>query len=147
MSLTDLTGVDWVWTMIAVDCHARGLTLVVLILRVQARWGGCPIAVPINVALHKKKHTTTTTAHAAAMIRELARWLPERTFHLCADGAYACLAGADLPRTHLLPGPPRRRPLPGCAAAHRQTRATAHQGRPATHPTRDRRDSPPKPVV
>ena len=35
------------------------------------------------------------------MIRELAEWLPDRQLHLCADGAYACLAGADLPRTHL----------------------------------------------
>ncbi len=81
--------------------YARGLNLVVLTLRVQAPWGGCPIAVPINVRLHKKKDTTTTTAHATAMIGELARWLPERTFHLCADGAYASLAGANLPRTHL----------------------------------------------
>ena len=81
--------------------YARGLNLVVLTLRAQAPWGGCPIAVPISVALHQKKDTTTTTAHAAAMIRELAGWLPERTFHLCADGAYACLAGAHLPRTHL----------------------------------------------
>jgi len=39
--------------------------------------------------------------HAAAMVRELAGWLPRRDLHLCADGAYATLAGADLPRTHL----------------------------------------------
>jgi len=81
--------------------YARGLNLVVLTLRVQAPWGRCPIAVPINVALHKKKDDTTTVEHAAAMVRELADWLPERHFHLCADGAYASLAGADLPRTHL----------------------------------------------
>ena len=35
------------------------------------------------------------------MIRELAARLPHRSFHLCADGAYACLAGAGLPRTHV----------------------------------------------
>jgi hypothetical protein len=35
------------------------------------------------------------------MIRELADWLPDRSFHLAADGAYATLAGAGLPRTHL----------------------------------------------
>jgi len=35
------------------------------------------------------------------MIRELAEWLPERDFHLCADGAYASLAGARLPRCQL----------------------------------------------
>ena len=82
--------------------YAVGLNLVVVTLRVQPRWGGTPIAVPVNVRLHKKKDTTTTIEHAAAMIRELADWLPERGFHLAADGAYATLAGAGLPRTHLM---------------------------------------------
>lgn len=81
--------------------YALGLNLVVVTLRVRPPWGGCPIAVPVNVRLHKKNDTTTTVAHAAAMVRELAGWLPERHFHLCADGAYASLAGAGLPRTHL----------------------------------------------
>jgi len=126
--------------------YARGLNLVVLTLPTQAPWGGCPIAVPINVALHQKKDTTTTTAHAAAMIRELAGWLPERTFHLCADGAYACLAGAHLPRTHLTSRIRRDAalyqagPRPPANAGDRAPRAT---GCPP-HP--DRRDSPPKPV-
>src|ERR1035437_1860811 len=35
------------------------------------------------------------------MMRELASWLPDRQLHLCADGAYATLAGADLPRTQV----------------------------------------------
>ena len=48
-----------------------------------------------------KNDTTTTVAHAAEMIRELAGWLPDRKLHLCADGAYASLAGADLPRTQV----------------------------------------------
>ncbi|MGH9177370.1 MAG: IS701 family transposase [Acidimicrobiales bacterium] len=81
--------------------HAVGLNLVVITLRVVPPWGGCPIALPINVRLHRKADATTTVAHAADMIRELAGWLPERSFHLCADGAYASLAGAGLPRTHL----------------------------------------------
>ena len=51
--------------------------------------------------LHKNNDTTTTVAHAAEMIRELAGWLPDRKLHLCADGAYASLAGADLPRTQV----------------------------------------------
>jgi len=107
--------------------YALGLNLVVVTLRVAPPWGGQPIAVPVNVALHKKNDTTTTVAHAAQMIRELASWLPGRHFHLCADGAYASLAGADLPRTHLTsrirrdaalyqPAPPR----------------TGRRGRPAT---------------
>ena len=61
-------------------------------------WGGCPIALPVNVALHRKGDVTTTVAHAAAMLRQLAAWLPARSFHLCADGAYASLAGAGLAR-------------------------------------------------
>ena len=51
--------------------------------------------------VHRKHDATTTIGHAAAMIREIADWLPERYFHLDADGAYATLAGAGLPRTQL----------------------------------------------
>jgi hypothetical protein len=81
--------------------YALGLNLVVVTLRVQPPWGGPPIAIPVNARLHTKNDTTTTIEHAAAMIRELADWLPDRCLHLCADGAYATLAGQDLPRTHL----------------------------------------------
>lgn len=81
--------------------YALGLNMVVITLRVNPPWGGCPVAVPVNVRLHRKNDSITTVGHAAAMIRELAGWLPERDFHLCADGAYASLAGAGLPRCHL----------------------------------------------
>jgi len=81
--------------------YALGLNLVVITLRVTPPWGGCPIALPVNVRLHRKGDRTTTLGHAADMMRELAGWLPERAFHLCADGAYASLAGAGLPRTHV----------------------------------------------
>jgi hypothetical protein len=81
--------------------YALGLNLVVVTLRVQPGWGGTPIAVPVNARLHRKNDTTTTIGHAEAMIRELAAWLPQRCFQLAADGAYATLAGAGLPRTHL----------------------------------------------
>ncbi len=81
--------------------YALGLNLVVVTLRVQPRWGGTPIAVPVHARLHRKADTTTTIEHAATMIRELADWLPERCFHLAADGVYATLAGAGLPRTQL----------------------------------------------
>lgn len=78
--------------------YALGLNLVVITLRVAPPWGGCPIGVPINVRLHRKGDQTTTIEHATAMMREIAAWLPERVFHLCADGAYASLASASLPR-------------------------------------------------
>jgi DDE superfamily endonuclease len=81
--------------------YARGLNLVVITLQVRPPWGGCPVAVPVNVRVHKKHDVTTTIAHAAAMITEIAGWLPDRCFHLVADGAYATLAGAGLPRTQL----------------------------------------------
>ncbi len=79
--------------------YASGLNLVVVTLRVTPPWGGCPVGIPLNVRLHRKADPTTTIAHAAAMIRELADWLPQRSFQLCADGAYAALAGIELPGT------------------------------------------------
>lgn len=81
--------------------YALGLNLVVVTLRVTPPWGSMPIAVPVNARLRRKKDGTTTVEHAAQMIRELSRWLPERQLHLCADGAYASLAGADLPNTQI----------------------------------------------
>jgi hypothetical protein len=111
-----------------------GLNLVVILLRVRPPWGGVPIAVPVNARLHRKKDPTSTVEHAEQMLREFATWLPDRDLHLCADGAYASLADADLPRTHA---------PAGCAATPRSTNqphhapanaAGPHQRRPATHP-------------
>lgn len=81
--------------------YALGLNLIVVTLRVTPPWGSMPIAIPVNARLHKKKDPITTVEHAAQMMRELANWLPDRQLHLCADGAYASLAGAELPRTHV----------------------------------------------
>jgi hypothetical protein len=81
--------------------YALGLNLVVVTLRVTPPWGGCPMALPVNVRLRRKGDPTPITTHAAEMIRDLAAWLPERSFHVCADGAFSCLAGAELPRCHV----------------------------------------------
>jgi hypothetical protein len=81
--------------------YARGLNLVVITLTIHPPWGGQPVAVPVNVRVHRKHDETTTIAHAAAMLTEIAAWLPEREFHLVADGAYATLAGAGLTRTQV----------------------------------------------
>lgn len=81
--------------------YARGLNLVVITLTLHPPWGGCPIAVPVNARVHAKHDETTTIAHAAAMMRQIAGWFPHRCFHLVADGAYATLAGAGLPRTQM----------------------------------------------
>lgn len=117
--------------------YASGLNLVVITLRVNPPWGRCPIGVPINVRLHRKNDPTTTLAHAAAMIRELTDWLPERSFHLCADGAYASLAGAALPRTHLTSRMRRDAALYEPAPAR-----TGRRGRPRTKG--DRLGTPPE---
>lgn len=36
------------------------------------------------------------------MVEEVAGWLPDHSFVLCCDGAYASLAGRTLPRTHFV---------------------------------------------
>jgi hypothetical protein len=81
--------------------YARGLNLVVICLQIRPPWNGPMISVPVNVRIHRKHDKTTTVAHAQAMIAEIAGWLPDRSLHLVADGAYACLAGRDLPQCHL----------------------------------------------
>ena len=78
--------------------YATGLNLVVVTLRVAPPWGGMPVGVPVGVRLHRKGGPTTTEL-AAEILVELAGWLPDRCFSLCADGAYATLAGRRLPRT------------------------------------------------
>ncbi len=78
--------------------YATGLNLVVVTLRVRPPWTGMPIGVPVGVRLHRKDGAKTT-ALACEIIVELAGWLPDRHFELCGDGAYACLAGRNLPRT------------------------------------------------
>ena len=79
---------------------AFGLNLVVLTLRVTAPWGGEPLGLPVNMRLHRKGGKTLIEL-ASEMIREFCSWFPQREFNLCADGAYATLAGAALPRVHV----------------------------------------------
>jgi hypothetical protein len=78
--------------------YARGLSLVVLTLRVTPPWGGEPLGLPINMRLHRKKAATYLEL-AIEMLREVAGWFPERGFALFCDGAYASLVGVALPRT------------------------------------------------
>lgn len=81
--------------------YARGLNLVVLAVRIDPPWGGMPIALPVGVRLHRKGGTKLP-ALAVELMTELATRLPERRFIICADGAYACLAGHELPRTTIV---------------------------------------------
>ena len=80
--------------------YATGLNLVVVTLRVRPPWGGQPIGVPVGVRLHRKGGPTTLDL-AVEIVTEIASWLPQRSFALCADGAYASLARRGLPRTTL----------------------------------------------
>jgi len=92
---------DAVRSTVKTVVYALGLNLVVVCLRVQPAWGGCPIAIPVNVRLHRKHDTTTTIGHTAAMLAEIAGWFPGRHLHLTADGTYATLARALPSRVHL----------------------------------------------
>lgn len=117
--------------------YARGLNLVVICLRVNPPWGGCPIAIPVNVRLHRKHDDVTTIAHAATMMNEIAGWLPGRDLHLCADGAYATLA-SRLPTGAQLTSRMRRD-----AALYRPAPPrTGKRGRPRTKG--DRLPTPPE---
>jgi hypothetical protein len=80
--------------------YALGLNVVVLTLRLTPPWGGEPLGLPVNVRVYRKGGPSHLEL-GAAMLRALATWLPDRTFALTCDGAYAALAGMDLPRTHV----------------------------------------------
>ena len=83
--------------------YAFGLNLVVLTLRVTAPWGGEPLGLPINLRVYRKgKERPSHIDLAEEMIREVAAWFPDRNLCLCADGAYATLAGRRLPRTQVV---------------------------------------------
>ena len=56
---------------------------------------------PINVRLYKKGGPSHLDL-MQQMAEEVAGWLPNHRFVLHCDGAYASLAGRELPRTHLI---------------------------------------------
>ena len=77
-----------------------GLNIVVLALKIVPPWGGQPLALPLTVRLHTKGGATLLDL-AEQMVIQVASWLPQRRFQLCADGFYAPLAGRALPQTEL----------------------------------------------
>lgn len=80
--------------------YALGLNLVVLTLRITPPWGGEPLGLPINCRLYRKGGPSHLDL-GEAMIKEAAAWLPDHHFNLSCDGAYAPLAGRELPRTNV----------------------------------------------
>jgi len=81
--------------------YALGLNLVILTLRVRPPWGGEPLGLPINLRLYRKGGPSHLEL-GKEMIKEVADWFPNHRFVLSCDGAYASLAGRDLPRTHVV---------------------------------------------
>jgi hypothetical protein len=83
-----------------------GLQYVPICLLIHPPWGGEPIAIPINIRLNRKaeegKKPVTLLDHTEAMIKELAEWFPDKSFRLVGDGAYAPLAGENLPHTEVI---------------------------------------------
>ena len=115
-----------------------GLNLVVISLRVTPPWGGCPIAIPVNARLHRKNdadHHHRPRRRDDPRDRRLAARPAAST--CAADGAYATLAGADLPRTAHLTCRMRRDAALYQAAPPR----TGRRGRPRTKG--DRLPTPP----
>lgn len=99
--------------------YAWGLQIVPICVRICPPWGGEPWAIPVNMRIYRKGGPSLLDL-TESMIEELAEWLPAKTFCLVADGAYASLAGRDMPRTHVLSRmrqdaalyemPPKKRP-------------------------------------
>ena len=80
--------------------YAFGLNVVLLCICVRLPYVRQPLALPVNLRLYTKGGPSHV-ALAAIMVRVLAQWLPDRHFKLIGDGAYASLAKAGLPRTHV----------------------------------------------
>ena len=78
-----------------------GLHFVPLCIRIASPFGGEPLALPINFRL-KRKDGPTLPELVVEMLIDVAGWLPEKSFVLTADGAYACLAGKELTRTQIV---------------------------------------------
>lgn len=90
--------------------YALGLNLVVLTLRIVPPWKGEPLGLQVNLRLYRKGGPSHLEL-AGEMMRELATRFPDRRFALAGDGAYASMAGLDLPpaRKPSQRGRPRKR--------------------------------------
>jgi len=77
----------------------NGLRWISMMLLTQVPWAGRVWALPFLTVLapseryHQERHTThkTITDWARQMIRQVRRWLPDRTLVIVADGTYAVL--------------------------------------------------------
>ena len=81
--------------------YALGLNVVLLCVCVRVPYLRQPIALPVHCCLFEKGGPSHV-ALAAAMLHDLAAWLPDHRFRLVGDGAYASLAKLGLPRTAVI---------------------------------------------
>lgn len=78
---------------------ALGLNLVVLTIQIKLPLN-IYIAFPVDLRVHRKDGPKNWEL-AEEMMRHLVSLFPGRKFMLVCDGAYAILAGRDLPQTHV----------------------------------------------
>jgi hypothetical protein len=78
-----------------------GLNVIALCLRVQLPGLRQPVALPINLRVYRKRGPSHLDL-VEAMFRQVADWLPDRSFDLVGDGAYAALAKRVLPRSEVV---------------------------------------------
>ena len=81
--------------------YALGLNVVLLCVCVRVPYLRQPIALPVHCRIYEKGGPSHV-ALAAAMLHDLAAWLPDHRFRLVGDGAYASLAKLGLPRTAVI---------------------------------------------
>ncbi len=80
---------------------AWGLNVVLLVVIWSPPWGGHPIALPINLRIHRKGGPTPVEL-VVVMIQEVATWLPHRRWTWVVDSGYTALAGYPLPEGHII---------------------------------------------
>ncbi len=80
---------------------AWGLNVVLLAVIWSPPWGGHPIALPINLRIHRKGGPTPVEL-VTTMIYEVATWLPQRRWTWVVDSGYTALAGSVLPKGHVI---------------------------------------------
>ena len=105
--------------------YARGINTVALCVLVRLPLLRQPLALTVDKR-DFRKGGPSHVALAAEMVRALAALCPDRRFRLVADGAYASLAGEDLPRSVVVSRLRRDAALYECAPARRP----GQRGRP-----------------
>lgn len=80
---------------------AWGLNVVLLVVIWSPPWDGHPIALPINLRIHRKGGPTPVEL-VTTMIQEVATWLPQWRWTWVVDSGYTALAGSALPKGHVI---------------------------------------------